>query len=171
MTDFRFRSQVLDPLTCAYCFCLSIYLEIFDVFGLRNPDRASFNGPIHGDVVVLNSPRDSIVLLKRVVACPGDEVAVEDGRLIVNREYVPIEHTKTGLKEDLLGKHHPVSLTFGGGPGFGPEKVPENKYLVMGDNRGHSFDGRSFGYVDRSAILGKALAIYFSDGSLVWKSL
>lgn len=40
-------------------------------------------------------------------------------------------------------------------------KVPENKYFVMGDNRGHSLDSRNFGFIDRSKITGKAWVIYW----------
>jgi signal peptidase I len=45
---------------------------------------------------------------------------------------------------------------------FGPVVVPEDRYLVMGDNRDNSADSRFFGLVKRSAIAGKAPAIVFS---------
>jgi signal peptidase I len=46
--------------------------------------------------------------------------------------------------------------------------VPEDSFLVLGDNRGNSHDGRMFGFVKRQAILGKAVAVFARDGSLTW---
>ena len=36
-------------------------------------------------------------------------------------------------------------------------KIPENKYLVLGDNRKNSTDSRTFGLVDKSEIEGKVI--------------
>jgi len=52
----------------------------------------------------------------------------------------------------------------------GGSKVPARMYLVMGDNRGNSKDGRIFGCVKEDAILGHAVKIYYSKG-LSWKDL
>lgn len=140
-------------------------------YGFRIPLSATWlarwGEPQRGDVVVLQSPVEDVVLLKRVVAVGGDEVRVQGGRLILNGK--PVISTDT--EEELGGKSHRVSLKSGGGPDFGPEKVPEGKVLVMGDNRGNSKDGRMFGFVDESSVLGRAVAIYLRDGSLVWDEL
>jgi len=42
--------------------------------------------------------------------------------------------------------------------------VPANKYYLLGDNRGNSYDSRFFGLVDRSAILGRAVGVFFWTG-------
>ena len=76
-----------------------------------------------------------------------------------------------GLVEEMNGKTHPVWLSHGGGPGIGPVRVPEGHYLVMGDDRGQSRDGRSFGFVARSAILGRAEAVFLSGFGLCWNPL
>ncbi len=140
-------------------------------YGLRLPLSSTWllrwTGPARGDVVVLESPTDGTVLLKRVVARAGDEVEVRDGRLILNGAEVRC----TDHDETLDGKTHPLSLDAGGGPDFGPAKVPEGKVLVMGDNRGNSRDGRMFGFVDAASVLGRALAVYSREGSLVWNEL
>jgi signal peptidase I len=49
--------------------------------------------------------------------------------------------------------------------------VPANKYYLLGDNRGNSHDGRMFGLVDRSAILGRAVGIFLGREGFSWKPL
>jgi signal peptidase I len=131
---------------------------------------AEFRGPARGDVVVLESPESGIVLLKRVVAVPGDLVQVQDGKLLLNGKPVPVEVQKDRIVE-ALGGGHGLRLEDGGGPDFGPVKVPEDSYLVLGDNRGNSRDGRYFGFVKRSALLGRAISVLARAGSPTWIDL
>jgi signal peptidase I len=142
-------------------------------YGLRAPFIGyldQFGGPNRADVVVLESPESGIVLLKRVIAIPGDKVAVRDGKLWLNDREVAVEADHGELRE-LLGHAHSISLSEGGGPDFGPTTLPPDKYLVLGDNRGDSRDGRFFGLVDRRAIFGRAFRIYWREGRPAWRSL
>jgi len=140
-------------------------------YGLRLPMSNSWivrwSEPHRGDVVVLESPVEEIILLKRIVALPGDTVQVKDGHLILNGKRV----VASEVEETLDGKAHALSLRSGGGPDFGPQLVPRGKVLVMGDNRGNSRDGRMFGFVDEATVLGRAVAVYSREGSLVWDKL
>lgn len=130
-------------------------------FGLRVPATnvylARFSEPARGDVVVLSSPDDGSVLLKRVVAVPGDEVEVREGEVWLSGR---LEHRGYAIRREDSG-----------GPALEPSRVPSDAYLVLGDHRDDSRDGRSFGFVPRSAILGKAVAVYARDGGLVWVPL
>ena len=132
-------------------------------YGLRLPLTHRYlieaAGPQRGDVVVLDSPETEVVLLKRVVATPGDEVAVRQGKLSINGAPVSVEASPAGLVERLGTHQHPVSLDDGGGPDLGPLTLPAGRYLVMGDNRGNSHDGRMFGLVDRASILGRGVLV------------
>jgi signal peptidase I len=111
------------------------------------------------------------VLLKRVVAVPGDVVEVSAGHVAIDGAMAPV-HAEAGVVvEDMGGKEHALSTEYGGGPDFGPTLVPKDAYLVLGDNRGNSRDGRYFGWVARGAILGKAVAVCVRGGKPVWKGL
>ena len=46
------------------------------------------------------------------------------------------------------------------------ETVPAGYYLVMGDNRSHSRDGREFGPIKRDSIVGKAFLKYWPLSSV-----
>jgi signal peptidase I len=145
-------------------------------YGLRLPFTSvnvlPFSGPRPGEVVVLQSPEQAdVTLLKRVVAIPGDEVAVRNGLLYINGVRAPVARDASGLWEDLGTGAHRLRLTAGGGLDFGPVRVGPGEYLVMGDNRGESHDGRAFGLVERQAILGRALSVWMRDGGLTWKRL
>jgi signal peptidase I len=143
-------------------------------YGLRLPMATSYvvetADPAHGDVVVLRSPEDSaIVLLKRVIAVPGDVVEIREGRVFLGGEQAPV--SLDGTTEILGGNEHALRLTLGGGPDYGPVVIPPRKFLVMGDNRGDSRDGRSFGLVEREAFLGHAKGVVLRRGRPTWKSL
>lgn len=132
---------------------------------------ARFQGPARGDVVVLTAPDTGITLLKRVAALPGDLVEVKDGELVVNGQAVPVEQ-KGGVALETLGSEtHALDLEEGGGPDFGPMSMPADRYLVLGDHRGSSRDGRYFGLVTSDAILGRVKGVVFRHGRFTWEPL
>jgi len=139
-------------------------------YGLRAPlsHRYLLDGatPRRGEVVVLDSPESDIVLLKRVVALPGDVVEVQGGKLLIDGKPVPTATEGDKVVERLDAGSHAISLEAGGGPDFGPMKLPPDRYLVMGDNRGNSHDGRSFGLVEKGRLLGRAIGLYRSRQGL-----
>lgn len=144
-------------------------------YGIRIPATEtyvlSFDGPARGDVVVLSSPEDGRVLLKRVVGLPGDKIEVKDGRVYLGGQPVEVEQSPTSTIERLGEKSHRVSFQLGGGRDFPTTEIPKDQYLVMGDNRGDSKDGRYFGLVDRGAILGHAVGMYLHAGDWLWEPL
>ena len=148
-------------------------------FGWRVPLTGVWLGhprmPARGSVIVLDPPEPGPgpVLLKRVVALPGDVVKVRGGRLQINGESVPVETvvSEPGTLVEHLGPPHHIQLGFGGGPDWGPEVVPEGKLLVLGDNRGNSRDGRYFGFIDVTLVRGRAVGIYARSGRPTWRDL
>ncbi|MGO8996429.1 MAG: signal peptidase I [Polyangiaceae bacterium] len=144
-------------------------------YGLRVPllgDYAlHFSPPARGDVVVLLSPDDGIVLLKRVVGLPGDRVTITRGTVVIDGRPMPVFERGGASLEDLGAMVHAISLAAGGGPDFGPVRIPAGRYLVLGDNRGDSRDGRYFGLVTRDAIMGRVEGVILRHGAPTWVGL
>lgn len=103
-----------------------------------------FGSPHRGDVVVLRLPGAHDMLIKRVVALGGETVAVQGGQVIVDG--IPLNE-RWAVRQ--------------GGPDYPPTVVPEGHVFVMGDNRTHSNDSRSFGSVPLSSIVGRAAFVYW----------
>ncbi|MBU4263871.1 MAG: signal peptidase I [Proteobacteria bacterium] len=140
---------------------------------------ASWDDPKRGDIVVFNSPADGICLVKRVVGIPGDVVAMSNNRVSINGKELSYDIsdlqgaeslTSSGdamqkiYIEDLTGHKHKtmVILDKPAMRSFARVTVPDGHYFMMGDNRDNSADSRYFGFVDRSAILGRASAVVIS---------
>jgi len=126
--------------------------------------------PERGAVVVFRSPEDGTVLIKRVVATAGDSVAVRGGVLWLNgRRTADAGHNRETTED--IGRAHTIRLDGHGGPPLSPRTVPEGTMLVLGDNRGHSHDGRFFGWVKIESLLGQAHSVYWRDGAPTWLEL
>ncbi|MBT0587488.1 signal peptidase I [Alteromonas sp. SM 2104] len=120
--------------------------------------------PQRGDIVTFNSEAADIRLIKRIIGLPGDRIAMQDNRLFVNGEAVEYEMSKDQLVEHLPGHSHVMQLTEATSSlrTFGYIDVPDNHYLVLGDNRNHSVDSRVYGFVPRHELSGKATRVLAS---------
>lgn len=131
---------------------------------------ARWADPQRGDVVVLVSPHDGRLLLKRVVGVPGDLIELRENRLFVNGQAASYardgrrDGAASVVEETAAGRRHLIELSPLPAPAssFGPVRVPEERYLMMGDNRDNSFDSRYFGFVPRSEILGQVTRVVAS---------
>jgi signal peptidase I len=100
-----------------------------------------------GDVVVFWYPLDrSKSFIKRVVGLPGESIEIRDGHLYVNGEELPDQYVPAGYLD---------------GSNYGPRRIPQDDYFVMGDHRDSSNDSRVFGPVPRPYIYGKAVFAYW----------
>ena len=123
-----------------------VYLKLPD--SMSPYDNVFYNQPEKGEVVVFEAPYpyniDEKNFVKRVIAEPGDTVENKSGIIYVN--------------------DRPFMNNFGNTPEISEQGVvivPDNYYYVLGDNRNHSNDSRSFGLIHRSSIKGRVWFIYW----------
>ena len=132
---------------------------------LHNGDRMVLSkvGDIHRfDVVILKAPDENVEYIKRVIGMPGDTIEMKSGVLYINGKKVdqPFINTEALAKQTVFIDDFTLeSLT-------GESKVPEGKYFVLGDNRGVSKDSRMIGFINRSAIEGKAVFTIWPFGRI-----
>jgi len=139
--------------------------------------------PKRGDVIVFLNPRDeSVHYVKRVIAIPGDKLEIRGREIIINGKKLllkPVKDTHSLneifsgepasgeiFEETIDGKNHWVRFLPAEEAGFQGmkqiETIPPDKFFVVGDNRDQSYDSRSWGFVSRENIKGKARMIWLS---------
>jgi signal peptidase I len=129
-----------------------------------------FDDPKRGDIIVFDSRAADTRLVKRVIGLPGDIVEMRDNRLTINgiqARYSSVKHTDDAIFaiESYGGMRHRLELAPTGVSrfsSFGPVLVPEDRYLVLGDNRDNSADSRVHGFIPRGEIVGDARTVVLS---------
>lgn len=124
--------------------------------------------PQRFDVVIFKYPVDEEEnYIKRVIGLPGETVTIENAKIYINDSQIPLEENY--LPEEWLVRNDGYVF-----------EVPEDCYLMLGDNRNVSLDarywaeealaeglvdsveeGESFTYVKKDKILGKAMFTYW----------
>lgn len=124
----------------------------YDLHSIHRGDIVVFKAPPtldkdHGNGSWLRSigaalglVEDHTVLIKRIIALPGETVSGRDGHVYISGEM---------LVEPYLPRGTFTST-------FGPVTVPPGDVWVMGDNRGDSEDSRYFGPIPEHTIVGRA---------------
>ncbi len=156
-------------LTVAAAVVLALFLNNFILINARIPSGSMENtimegdrlignrlayikdDPERGDIVIFKFPDDETQnYVKRVVGLPGETVRIEDGKIYINDATEPLDEDY--LKEEWTVETGPYTF-----------EVPEDSYLVLGDNRNNSYDARYWKntYVSKDKILGKAEFRYY----------
>ena len=113
--------------------------------------------------------------IKRLVGTPGDEIEIVSGKTTadgagvsrVERSGVLMRNGRPIEGAEAFRSNNEQSGKYGGYQPLGllalgeKAKVPEGKYLALGDNSGNSADGRYWGYVPGKDVAGRPLFIYF----------
>jgi signal peptidase I len=154
------------------------------VFGLRIPFTTvritQGSVPARGDIVVFDSPKTGITLIKRIIGVPGDILEMRRDELFINGKPLRYQATSAATGADMLSSTRRIDHEFAeeslpGRPhaimvspdrealrDFGPLVVPQDQYFMMGDNRDNSEDSRFIGTVSREAIVGRASRVVVS---------
>lgn len=158
-------------------------------YGIRLPVTKTklmpLSEPERGDIVVFRWPvNPRLDYIKRVVGLPGERIGYQQKTLFINGTPAPVDVVGqyqpegSGMRalgsiegrESLGGTPHPI-LVNPLAPDFSPScrfmanqevVVPEGHYLMIGDNRDDSNDGRCWGFVPEENLVGKAFFIWMS---------
>ena len=136
--------------------------------GVHNGDIVVINNQMGGfftdpeETVIADRPAMGKVLIKRVIACGGQELNID------------IVSGTVTVDGDVLNEPYIADLTLREDGAFTyPFIVPEGYIFVMGDNRLNSTDSRSpaVGLIPQDEVLGTAFLRYGRDKELVseWK--
>ena len=108
-----------------------------------------FSDPQRGDIVIFYFPdNEEETYIKRIIGIPGDHIVIDNGLVYVN---------DIKINEPYLAE--PMNIA----PRL-EYYVPADSYFMMGDNRNHSLDSRSWTntFVKREKIIGKAWFKYYN---------
>jgi len=170
---WRVFLEVVQSITFALSIFVLIYLFLFrphQVNGMsmfpnfNNRDfilsekvSYRFHEPRRGDVIVFKAPPSEVCAaieceyIKRIVGLPGETVELRDNHIYINGQRLKEDYLPSGTRTregNFLSEGKLVA-------------IPDHYYLVLGDNRSGSRDGRDFGLISREAIVGRAWVRYW----------
>lgn len=103
-----------------------------------------FRTPKRGEIVIFNPPdKPSENYIKRIIALPGDQIAIKNGNLFINDKIIS-EPYINDLDKTLVAQKEGYSTV-----------LKEEEFFVMGDNRSHSRDSREIGSIPKQNIVSR----------------
>ena len=163
-----FFLDILEVVVFAIAIFLFVYLLVLQPHKIKGDsmqpnypdgeflltDKVSyrFGEAKRGDVIVFEAPGiPEEEYIKRIIALPGESVSIKNGGVYINDKK---------LQENYLNQ----SLITSSGV-FAEETkeltVPKDNYFVLGDNRPASSDSRTWGFVAKEKINGRAWVVYW----------
>lgn len=118
-----------------------------------------WNEPERWDIVVFKAVEENAehdILVKRIVGMPGDRIHIANGKIHIDGE--PLD-----LPPDMPDIYYtrPLGMTYGIAGDEAHSVVPEDHYLLLGDNSDASRDGRLWGWAPNEHLLGRVFAIWW----------
>ena len=160
--DLRNITEFIKDISKYIIVIIVVLLLFVFVMGLQQVVGPSMNPTLEeGNIIVINkliyrlkdvSRNDIVVIsqdekymIKRVVGLPGESIEYKDNFVFVNGIKYKESFLDTNVKTDDFNIKD-----------LGYDIIPEDMYLVLGDNRENSLDSRSYGLISKKQIIGKA---------------
>jgi signal peptidase I len=174
---FKIPSESMEP-TLLVGDHLLVNKFVFEGTGSWYEKVLPYRSIHRGDIIVFKFPFDDHPhYVKRVVGLPGDRLRIVADEVYVNDKKLRepyVVHDPSG--DDPAVDNFPPTDERVMQAGLRPEWaaeirryvqrdeliVPTGHYFAMGDNRDRSWDSRYWGFVDRAAIMGRPIVIYWS---------
>ncbi|MGB2953516.1 MAG: signal peptidase I [Gaiellaceae bacterium] len=109
--------------------------------------------PHRNDIVVFTPPARARekgcpggTFVKRLIALPGETWAERNGYVYIDGKRLNEPYVKPDLRDHFT---------------YSPQRIPQGRYFVMGDNRSASCDSRAWGTVPRGNLIGPVVATYW----------
>lgn len=111
-----------------------------------------FTSPKRGDIVVVKHPQTkNRLVIKRVIGLSNETLLISHGQVFVDNKKIEEEYISENVS--TTGKSIiQESANY---------KIPENSYVVLGDNRADSVDSREWGPITENNIVAKVLLVYY----------
>jgi len=150
------KEFIKDMLKYFICIIIIFIIALY-VVGLQQIVGNSMEPTLkNGDVIVINKLSDNYkrgdivslyhddtkYIIKRIIGLPGESVEIKDSKIYINGKVIKDYIENTNMINFSLSK-------------LGYDKIPEDMYFVMGDNRNYSFDSRMIGLIPKEDIVGK----------------
>lgn len=137
-------SESMEPTLLVHDYIVVAKPFVLKLFGDYPPHR--------GDIIVFHPPLpgETREYIKRVIGLPGETFAVHDGSVFIDGK--PLHEPYIASPPDYV---------------FGPIKIPDQKYIVLGDNRTNSEDSHAWPdagatpFLSLQRIEGRAVFIFF----------
>lgn len=114
--------------------------DVLIVRTVRDPSRELQRG----EIVTFRPPHDQDhTWVKRVVGWPGETVAIQDGRLLIDGQPVSEPYVEPAKARDDYSRSFPAT------------RIPAGHYFLLGDYRDNSEDSRMMGAIPADAVVGK----------------
>lgn len=160
--DFRNIIEFIKD-TSKYIFVIiMVLLLLIFVVGLQQVVGPSMSPTLEeGNIIIVNKliyrltdvARNDIIvisknekyMIKRVVGLPGEQIEYKDNYVIINGVTYKEPFIDSGITTNDFSIKD-----------LGYDVIPDNMYLVLGDNRENSQDSRNYGLISKNEIIGKA---------------
>ena len=145
---------------------------LIDKFTVRNGflEGSLSVAPTHSiqrqDILVFKFPEEPEVLyVKRLIGLPGETLEIKDKQVYINGE--PLEEPYKHHSDPTTFRRRPIPHGFGfvgdfERDNYGPVKIPQGHYFMMGDNRDNSADSRYWSFLLQTYVVGRPLLVFWS---------